>query len=80
MADVTPKRRSSTGLPSRRALGLVIDRGSGSYVGQLPPEKVADALAQEARTTGSRVEHLRGTVRHFAASGIRDGRLRRLPG
>ena len=60
------------------ALGFVMDRRSPAYVGRLPPETVADALAAAAGPRGTMAEYLRSTVEHLEAIGIHDQRLWRL--
>jgi cation transport protein ChaC len=61
-----------------RAFGHTISRESTSYVGRLPPEAVADALASASGPMGSMAEYLRSTVEHLEMLGIHDARLWRL--
>ncbi len=61
-----------------RAFGYTIWRGSSAYVGRLPPDAVADALATASGPMGSMAEYLRSTVEHLEMLGIHDRRLWRL--
>lgn len=61
-----------------RALTFAIDRNSGSYVGNLTAEEVADVLANAVGRMGSMAEYLLSTVRQLEELGLSDTYLWRL--
>ncbi len=61
-----------------RALTFAIDRNSGSYVGNLTAEEVADVLANAVGRLGSMAEYLLSTVSHLEELGLSDAYLWRL--
>lgn len=63
---------------SLRAIAFVMNRQSRFYTGRLPPEEVADVLADACGHWGSGAEYLHNTVAHLEEQGIRDRNLWRL--
>lgn len=68
---------TSNGTPMR-AIAFVMNRQSPAYMGKLPPEQIADALAQACGHWGSGAEYLFHTVSRLEAHGIHDRYLWRL--
>ncbi|AJD40971.1 cation transporter ChaC-like protein [Rhizobium gallicum bv. gallicum R602sp] len=60
------------------AIAFVMNRQSRFYTGRLPPEEVADVLAEACGHWGSGAEYLHNTVAHLEEQGIRDRNLWRL--
>lgn len=63
---------------SLRVLTFAMNRNSGRYYGDLPLDKVADALATACGFRGSMAEYLFSTVSHLEELGIHDRHLWRL--
>ena len=61
-----------------RAVTFAIDRHSDAYVGGLPAEEIANALATAVGHWGSMAEYLHNTVKHLEELGIGDRLLWRL--
>jgi glutathione-specific gamma-glutamylcyclotransferase len=57
------------------ALAFVVNRTSPLYRGSLPPEEIADVLAQACGHWGTGAEYLMNTVAKLEAAGIQDRRL-----
>jgi cation transport protein ChaC len=61
-----------------QAIAFVMNRKAPSYMGKLPPDEIADILAEACGHWGSCAEYLYQTVAHLEAKGIHDRHLWRL--